>query len=319
MSRASPFRDDATAVGKSVPEQLGQVSCVFEFASYHTAEHVQHCPSSFDRVKLTFMLCRKEKPDPSRRGESSPLTTSGYSMPWHWPEYAPPPYHLSAVHGANFLGRVPAEVARALVPEPLQLGAQPRVWVYLVEITIDAPISIRYHELGILVPVTLNGAPGLFPLVLFLDHSLPVTVGREIWGFPKKIADTIALRRRDDVVQGTVTHQGVPIVDFSFRTGQGQAAAMPGRTHTIFTQRHFPSESPSRPPVSQLMELDWITINESKQLATDSSLRINFPDSTPLQALNHCSFPEVWYSSSDGGELTCGRILHDLKNKPRHT
>lgn len=45
-----------------------------------------------------------------------------------------------------------------------------------------------YTESGQVIPVRFNGEEGTLTISMFLDAYAPIAGGREIWGFPKKIA-----------------------------------------------------------------------------------------------------------------------------------
>ena len=45
-----------------------------------------------------------------------------------------------------------------------------------------------YTESGQVIPVQYKGKPGSFTHAMYLDDLPPITGGREIWGFPKKLA-----------------------------------------------------------------------------------------------------------------------------------
>ena len=60
-----------------------------------------------------------------------------------------------------------------------------------------------YTESGQVIPVTLNGVSGGYVHAMFLNDEAPIAGGREIWGFPKKLADP-ALRVEKDTLIGTL-------------------------------------------------------------------------------------------------------------------
>ncbi|MEM7727768.1 MAG: acetoacetate decarboxylase family protein [Pseudomonadota bacterium] len=86
-----------------------------------------------------------------------------------------------------------------------------------------------YREAGILVPVGIEGE-GSTDLPadaapLHYVHRLPVTtpealaIGREIWGFPKYLAD-IALTENREAVTGSISEAGAYDLAFSARVGR---------------------------------------------------------------------------------------------------
>jgi acetoacetate decarboxylase len=60
-----------------------------------------------------------------------------------------------------------------------------------------------YTESGQVIPVRLNGQTGGYVHAMFLDDDPPIAGGRELWGFPKKLA-TPTLKVERDTLVGTL-------------------------------------------------------------------------------------------------------------------
>src|SRR5262249_18296966 len=63
-----------------------------------------------------------------------------------------------------------------------------------------------YTESGQVIPVTFQGVEGGYVHSMFLDDDSPIAGGREIWGFPKKLA-TPKISHESDVIVCTL-HYG---------------------------------------------------------------------------------------------------------------
>jgi acetoacetate decarboxylase len=63
-----------------------------------------------------------------------------------------------------------------------------------------------YTECGQVIPVTFRGEKGQFVHSMYLDDEAPIAGGREIWGFPKKLAAP-KLAHENEVLVGTM-HYG---------------------------------------------------------------------------------------------------------------
>jgi acetoacetate decarboxylase len=90
-------------------------------------------------------------------------------MPVHAEAYPPPPYRLGTIQGANFICRIGQDAIRSLVPPVLEPNAEAHVWFYVVDMRIVEPVSVRYHEVGIFVPVGHDKSSGFFCVALYLD------------------------------------------------------------------------------------------------------------------------------------------------------
>jgi acetoacetate decarboxylase len=56
-----------------------------------------------------------------------------------------------------------------------------------------------YTESGQVIPVTYEGQPGAYVHAMYLNDDAPIAGGREIWGFPKKLA-TPKIRHEGEVI-----------------------------------------------------------------------------------------------------------------------
>ena len=59
-----------------------------------------------------------------------------------------------------------------------------------------------YTETGQVIPVRLNGEEGAYTHAMYLDDDAPIAGGRELWGFPKKLAKP-KIEVESDVLVGT--------------------------------------------------------------------------------------------------------------------
>ncbi|MCS5711591.1 acetoacetate decarboxylase [Candidatus Berkiella aquae] len=67
-----------------------------------------------------------------------------------------------------------------------------------------------YTETGQVIPVRYRGEEGGFTISMFLDDHSPIAGGREIWGFPKKLAKP-SLTVEEDFLLGTLDYGSVRV------------------------------------------------------------------------------------------------------------
>lgn len=75
---------------------------------------------------------------------------------------------------------------KAILPPPLEL-LEPVVKFEFIRMP-DSTGFGDYTESGQVIPVKYKGEEGGFTLSMFLDCHAPIAGGREIWGYPKKLA-----------------------------------------------------------------------------------------------------------------------------------
>ena len=67
-----------------------------------------------------------------------------------------------------------------------------------------------YTETGQVIPVRFEGRRGSYTHCMFLDDHPPIAGGRELWGFPKKLASP-SLRAEIDTLVGTLDYGPVRV------------------------------------------------------------------------------------------------------------
>jgi acetoacetate decarboxylase len=96
-----------------------------------------------------------------------------------------------------------------VVPAPLELDSD--VVKYEFIRMPDSTGFGDYTETGQVIPVTFEGRKGGYTHCMFLNDEGPIAGGRELWGFPKKLADP-SLRPEIDMMVGTLDYHGERVV-----------------------------------------------------------------------------------------------------------
>lgn len=137
--------------------------------------------------------------------KQSDVAKSAFAMPLTAPAYPKGPYRYIGREYMVITYRTDAEKLRAVVPEPLQIDpAQPYVKYEFMRMP-DSTGFGDYTESGQVIPVTFNGHKGGYSHSMFLDDESPIAGGRELWGFPKKLANP-TLKVELDTLVGTLDY-----------------------------------------------------------------------------------------------------------------
>jgi acetoacetate decarboxylase len=97
---------------------------------------------------------------------------------------------------------------RSIVPDVFELP-KPEVKYEFIRMP-DSTGFGDYTESGQIIPVRYKGEDGYFIISMFLDCHAPIAGGREIWGFPKKLAKP-TLCVEEDVLVGKLDYGSVRI------------------------------------------------------------------------------------------------------------
>jgi acetoacetate decarboxylase len=140
--------------------------------------------------------------------KESDVRERAFAMPLTSPAYPPGPYRFINREYLIITYRTDPEKLRALVPEPLV----PDDGIVKYEF-IRMPDSTGfgdYTESGQVIPVMLGDRKGGYTHCMFLDDEGPIAGGRELWGFPKKLANP-TLHTQIDTLVGTLDYGPVRV------------------------------------------------------------------------------------------------------------
>jgi acetoacetate decarboxylase len=111
---------------------------------------------------------------------------TAFAMPLTSPAFPPGPYRFVDREFLIVTYRTDPDALRAVVPEPLQIG-EPIVKYEFIRMP-DSTGFGDYTESGQVIPVTFEGQAGGYVHSMYLNDEAPIAGGRELWGFPKKLA-----------------------------------------------------------------------------------------------------------------------------------
>ena len=137
------------------------------------------------------------------------VRSRAFAMPLTSPAYPVGPYRFYHREFLIITYRTDPVVLRALVPEPLQIE-EPLVKFEFIRMP-DSTGFGDYTESGQVIPVSFKGRKGGYTHCMFLNDHPPIAGGRELWGFPKKLAAP-TLHREIDTLVGTLDYGPVRVV-----------------------------------------------------------------------------------------------------------
>ncbi len=131
--------------------------------------------------------------------KSEDVRRTSFAMPRHSPSYPPGPYRFFDREYLVVEYETDPAVLRRIVPEPLE-PAEPVARVEFIKMP-DSTGFGAYNGVSQTIPVSLNGVAGGYTRLMFLDVHPPIAGGRELWGFPQKLAAP-KLRVESDTLVG---------------------------------------------------------------------------------------------------------------------
>ncbi len=134
-----------------------------------------------------------------------------FAMPLNDPAYPRGPYKFYNREFVIITYRTDIEALKEVVPEPLEVAGDTVNYEF-----IRMPDSTGfgdYTETGQVIPVRFRGEDGIlqeggYVHAMYLDDNSPIAGGREIWGFPKKLA-TPKISHESETLVGTLHYGSV--------------------------------------------------------------------------------------------------------------
>ena len=115
------------------------------------------------------------------------VRSRAFAMPLTNPAYPIGPYRFVNREYLIITYRTDPQKLREVVPEPLHVD-EPLVKYEFIRMP-DSTGFGDYTESGQVIPVSFEGRKGGYTHCMFLNDHPPIAGGRELWGFPKKLAE----------------------------------------------------------------------------------------------------------------------------------
>jgi len=173
------------------------------------------------------------------------------------PPYPPLPHHLRDVHTIQILCQAPkGAVKRALAP-PLEPAGDADLYVLLLAWTPDVEDQgYNVHEIAINAPVRWKDRVSNTTLIEYIDSDMGLLAGREVFGWPKKMADITWTRTTTGwmVVANKMKDQGsIPLMKVEYKISDSTPSVQwPNMGPTLLVRR-IPNASASTKAFFQIV------------------------------------------------------------------
>jgi len=152
----------------------------------------------------------KESSDQNSLGN---IEDGSFSQPVHAPLYGRPPYIYKDVEMFQILYVPAPEAAHSLLPHPLKLAPRCRASCVFAHYPIVSELG-PYRECLVLLKANYRGQPVTYCPFVWVDTDEALCAGREIWGYPKKLAQ-IDFSVDEQLAQCHVVRNGKTLIEAS--------------------------------------------------------------------------------------------------------
>lgn len=173
------------------------------------------------------------------------------------PPYPPLPHHFNNNHELRFLCQAPQGAVSRALPQPLEQADNKDLFVLQMGWSPDCE-GFNVHEIQINVPVRWQDKTGSTTLIEYIDSDMGLIAGREIWGWPKKMADitwtqtaagwTVTCSKQKD--QG-----GIPLMKVAYTIYDTTPDCEWPVMFPVYLVKRIPNASAAVPPLTQLVRI----------------------------------------------------------------
>ena len=185
------------------------------------------------------------------------------------------PYQYTGSEFVRIVFLTSQDVISKLVPKPLNGNTQ---GIIVLDIGLQKmEIGLTYHEMILSVPAEINGKSGSYAALLYLDNTLAITQGREIWGFPKYFAD-ITFQKDANHIAAEVSKFNKLLIKADLTLGSPIENYETGDP-LVFVHKYIPSVEEGSIDVNQINSVYMSKYIFNKYLGASAKLNINnIPD-----------------------------------------
>lgn len=240
-----------------------------------------------------------------------------WSMPWSAPVFSRPPHAWKGVRSVVMAFRPDPDQLAAALPPMLEAGDGLGMVSMLSYGWGDGHRTHPFNEAVVLVPVKLNGTEGNYVPFIYVTTDEAMIAGREMAGWPKKLAD-VSWERHGDRFAGSVTRWGVTILEVEGDLSTAPeddgsiAALMAGGQKPTFNYKLIPG------PGEQI-EVEEITSSSLQILPSDvgigsGRIRTTSSEDDPLSALVPSGAGPLVAMVSDN-TIPLGEVVHRIERR----
>jgi len=142
------------------------------------------------------------------------MSQQAYSIPQRSPLYQAPPFDYKAFSKVSVFCRVDEAAIRGALPEQFDVRGDV-IEFFIMDVPAGGSLG-SYAEGGIVVPMSYKGRPGGHVLYEIVTNDDSMAVGREVWGYPKKMGD-VEWHADDNAIKAKLSRRGTSLIEIDFK------------------------------------------------------------------------------------------------------
>ena len=237
-----------------------------------------------------------------------PKSEPGYSTPLHSLFYPEPPYQYVGACCLIGVWKANHSVLEDVLPAPLALTPESQVIATVCDYPHVTGLG-AYHASALFIRCRFDDIEGGFCCHCYMDNDAAVAAGREIWGFPKKLA-RVELSTSAEIIKGVVERGAIPLMTFSMNViREAQVSELPP-LGDLFNLKLIPSPEKGVPPeVHELTHIHYERAQVHLLVGGEATVEFGRSPSDPLHIFEPLEMVSAFYVRQDV-ELPMGRVIH---------
>lgn len=173
------------------------------------------------------------------------------------PPYPPLPHRFNDNHELQILCRAKKGSVKQAIALPLEPGVSEDIFVLQMGYTPDCE-GFKVHEIQINAPIKWQDKTGSTTLIEYIDSDMGLIAGREIWGWPKKMAEiiwtqidagwTVTCNKQKD-------QDSLPLMKVEYTISEFLPPVEWPVMFPVYLVKRVPNASLSVPPLTQLVRI----------------------------------------------------------------
>lgn len=249
-----------------------------------------------------------------------PLSYAQERTVFRMPSFAPVsnevPLHYSDSRRVMVFFQTTPEAIRKVVPNPLVPNPKNIMGIMVCHWNAKGFQNLEYNdgggkvlEVALVTPVGLAKKNGAYIVLIYLDNASRIPMSREIWGFPKKLAD-VTFDESDQTFSSTVKIGDANILKLHFERTAKVEPVPPSPPSYVFNLKKIPSIRRNAPP--EVLQITSTLTNFKVKEQWKGKATLEF-GSLSMEPLGEIPVLKI-LSASDAiieGSMDYGDVLYD--------
>jgi acetoacetate decarboxylase len=209
------------------------------------------------------------------------------------------------------------EIVERLLPPPLEPFEMPIARAYVCKFP-RTNFGVSYHETALMLVCQYKGIRGIYILAMHVNNDMAMALGREMFGYPKKMAE-VRLKRGRMGASGWGKRRGVKVVEMGSKImktiSEEEAIEMqlgPNEdVNPIFLFKHFPAQDANGFDYQPRLIRGDVTASRKSIAVGHGNIRFNSSKFDPWGEVEVVKILGATYTISNTSMLK-GEVLEEL-------